>query len=442
MAGQKMAGQRMAVVGERRSYNGDICTIRFIGSIPDWSEPALGVEWDDPARGKHSGELHGVSYFECRIAGSGSFVKASREPDRNQSLDEALCDRYVSRHEISEPHISRSKTLQTVGAEKHLLRTSHVDKLQLVSLAGCCISRFQLAHQLTSLARLDLSNNLFDSIVDLCDILASMNVQSLNLSGNRFVPGGKPVNSVTELDLSRTLLGREETSQVLASFPNTTTLSLASNMLQMWPDIKVQRLDISDNLLCSIPELDLEELNVMGNPLVQMPVMRMHTLFIDTLPGGWADTVKLKCRDLRLGPPFGEQPVFIIGHCASLQAVNGTKITSQERTDAEIYTLRQAASGRHELDADRFAVLSSLYGTPAVRPFSRSILARQLRLAIEGTTFEIVNDAGVQRLIIMASQRLNKPLLGLALSFRGEHIRTGTVGDHFKGGESVELIYT
>lgn len=432
----------MAAVGERRSYNGQVCTIRFVGKIPDWDVTALGLEWDNPSRGKHSGQLHGVSYFECRVPGSGSFVKMSRKSDKKQSLDEALVDRYVSRHEIPEPAISRSKVMQTVGAEKHLLRTSHVDKLLIVSLAGCCISRFELKHQLTSLARLDLSNNLFDSIADLCDGLANMNVESLNLSGNRFRPGGQPVNSVTELDLSRTLLSSEETDQVLASFPNTKTLSLASNMLQLWPATKVQRLDVSDNSLCTIPDLDLVELNVMGNPLVHIPMMKMHTLFIDMLPGGWNDTAKLECRDLRLGPPFGDQPVFIIGHCAYLQTLNGTKITPQERIDAEIYTLRQAASGRHELDAKRFAALLSLHGPPAVSHLSRSIIARRQRIIIEGTVFEIVNDAGVQRLIIMASQRLNKPLLGLALRFRGETIRTGTISDHFIGGESVELIYT
>lgn len=38
----------------------------------------LGVEWDDPHRGKHSGIHEGVEYFSCSVEGSGSFLRHKR----------------------------------------------------------------------------------------------------------------------------------------------------------------------------------------------------------------------------------------------------------------------------------------------------------------------------------------------------------------------------
>lgn len=38
----------------------------------------LGVEWDDPARGKHSGVHEGVQYFSCCVKDSGSFIRPKK----------------------------------------------------------------------------------------------------------------------------------------------------------------------------------------------------------------------------------------------------------------------------------------------------------------------------------------------------------------------------
>lgn len=52
-------------VNQRRSYDGSLCTIRYVGRIEGTSGDWLGVEWDNPTRGKHSGEHNGVRYFTC-----------------------------------------------------------------------------------------------------------------------------------------------------------------------------------------------------------------------------------------------------------------------------------------------------------------------------------------------------------------------------------------
>jgi dynactin complex subunit len=39
--------------------------VRYVGVVADKPGRWLGVEWDDPVRGKHDGTHDGVTYFTC-----------------------------------------------------------------------------------------------------------------------------------------------------------------------------------------------------------------------------------------------------------------------------------------------------------------------------------------------------------------------------------------
>jgi len=52
-------------VGKRLSFDGQFCTVRYYGEVKGTKGEWLGVEWDDPTRGKHSGENGGTRYFNC-----------------------------------------------------------------------------------------------------------------------------------------------------------------------------------------------------------------------------------------------------------------------------------------------------------------------------------------------------------------------------------------
>lgn len=54
-------------IGKRLSYDGRLCTVRYQGEVKGTKGEWLGVEWDDPRRGKHSGEHGGIRYFECKV---------------------------------------------------------------------------------------------------------------------------------------------------------------------------------------------------------------------------------------------------------------------------------------------------------------------------------------------------------------------------------------
>uniref|UniRef100_A0A3B4AD77 Tubulin-specific chaperone E n=1 Tax=Periophthalmus magnuspinnatus TaxID=409849 RepID=A0A3B4AD77_9GOBI len=65
-------------VGRRVSCGGDRATVRYVGPVPPTKGVWLGVEWDNPERGKHDGVHEGVQYFTCSCPGSGSFVRPSK----------------------------------------------------------------------------------------------------------------------------------------------------------------------------------------------------------------------------------------------------------------------------------------------------------------------------------------------------------------------------
>ncbi|PWN54088.1 RNI-like protein [Violaceomyces palustris] len=67
-------------VGQRFSISPDRGTIRFIGRVADLPGTWLGVEWDQPTRGKHEGVAKdGKRYFSVRVPGSASFIRPNQK---------------------------------------------------------------------------------------------------------------------------------------------------------------------------------------------------------------------------------------------------------------------------------------------------------------------------------------------------------------------------
>lgn len=56
-------------IGQRLAFDGTLCTVRYIGPVIGTQKDWLGVEWDDPKRGKHDGEHQGKKYFTCKPLG-------------------------------------------------------------------------------------------------------------------------------------------------------------------------------------------------------------------------------------------------------------------------------------------------------------------------------------------------------------------------------------
>jgi len=53
------------IVGARICLNSHLGTVRFIGQVDNTTGTWIGVEWDDPTRGRHDGCKDGKRYFSC-----------------------------------------------------------------------------------------------------------------------------------------------------------------------------------------------------------------------------------------------------------------------------------------------------------------------------------------------------------------------------------------
>jgi hypothetical protein len=61
-------------VGQRVSFRWELCTVRWIGTLKGRGEKVwIGVEWDNPTRGKNHGSLDGHQYFTCRSSNANTY---------------------------------------------------------------------------------------------------------------------------------------------------------------------------------------------------------------------------------------------------------------------------------------------------------------------------------------------------------------------------------
>ncbi|CBF81726.1 hypothetical protein AN5531.2 [Aspergillus nidulans FGSC A4] len=252
-------------VNQRRSYDGHLCTIRYVGKVDGTSGEWLGVEWDDPTRGKHSGQHNGVRYFRClrNHPTAGSFVRPSRPADSPRSFLEAVREKYASDFEQSrerqarpdaefeEPIRFKSKIAEEVGFDKIRKQLAELEELKIVLLDGLRVAgllaqeasreqveeaRGQIERTCPKIVELDLSWNMLTKWRDVSDICRPLRRLSLlKLNGNRFEPveEGLRFDGIKELHLDDTLLPWEQISRVAAQFPSLTWLSASANQISM-----------------------------------------------------------------------------------------------------------------------------------------------------------------------------------------------------------------
>ncbi|PSN35543.1 hypothetical protein C0J52_27305 [Blattella germanica] len=82
-----------AQVGQRVECNGFYGTVQYMGEVPPTIGVWLGIDWDDPTRGKHDGTHEGVKYFSTRHATSGSFARMGKV-NFGKSCPSAIRNRY------------------------------------------------------------------------------------------------------------------------------------------------------------------------------------------------------------------------------------------------------------------------------------------------------------------------------------------------------------
>lgn len=175
-------------VGQRISFDSVLCTVRYIGPVAGTTGSWLGVEWDDPARGKHDGSHKDVRYFTCfsKVPTAASFVRPTRPADKPQSFVAAVKDKYASEYggdgrgaagaAVAQIVIS-GKVAEEVGFEKIRRQQAQIQDLKFAILDGQRMASARdegepgIEETCPSITQLDLSRNLFEGlrpIVEVC----------------------------------------------------------------------------------------------------------------------------------------------------------------------------------------------------------------------------------------------------------------------------------
>ncbi|KAI0396647.1 hypothetical protein F5Y17DRAFT_75298 [Xylariaceae sp. FL0594] len=240
-------------VGDRVSYDGATCTVRYAGEVAGASGSWLGVEWDDAARGKHDGSHKGVRYFTClsRSATAASFVRPTRPTDRPTSFIGALQDKYASELASTAAIQFSGKVAEEVGFEKIRRKQAQLSELRYVVLdeARICAVYSEGDQPITEtcpkVVELDLSRNLFKKIGTVVAICSELpRLRNLRLNGNRFQgvleddgldQAGVAFQNVEDLALEQTLMTWEETIHVAAKCRTLAALNASANQLLTLP---------------------------------------------------------------------------------------------------------------------------------------------------------------------------------------------------------------
>lgn len=144
--------------------------MRYVGAVGTTPGIWLGVEWDDPSRGRHSGEHEGQWYFRCKwyltletgsaltyraglsqSATAGSFIRPNRPFDQPLSFIQALHKKYAYDTEVApttdggqlvteEPITISGKVVEEVGFEKIRQLLATLYELRIVLLDGGCVA--------------------------------------------------------------------------------------------------------------------------------------------------------------------------------------------------------------------------------------------------------------------------------------------------------------
>ncbi|XP_051676688.1 tubulin-specific chaperone E isoform X2 [Oryctolagus cuniculus] len=288
------------VIGRRVEVNGELATVRFSGIVPPVAGLWLGVEWDNPERGKHDGSHEGTVYFKCRHPTGGSFIRPNKV---NFGIDflTAVKNRYILEDGPEEDGkeqvvVIGNKPVETIGFDSVIKQQSELSKLQDISLRSCAVSgagdKGGIAKACPNIRKIDLSKNLLSSweeVICIADQLQHLEV--LNLSENKLkFPSVSPpltgtFSSLKVLVLNRTGITWAEVLQCASAWPVLEELYLESDniciserptdVLQM-----VKLLDLSSNqsidenqlfLIAYLPRLEQLILSNTGISSIHFP---------------------------------------------------------------------------------------------------------------------------------------------------------------------------
>ncbi|KAK0085825.1 hypothetical protein PV325_004352 [Microctonus aethiopoides] len=372
-------------------HRGNVC---YVGLIDDTNGMWLGIDWDDPSRGKHNGIHGGKEYFKTRHPTSGSFVRPGKVKC-GISCPDSIKDRYglinddlagVDRNNISSlKREINAPFLEMVGFSKVNKKQSTFNQLRVVSLREQLVSNAgapgELAELCPNIEELDISKSLINSWSVIIDIGVELQkLIRLDLSENNLPTKEKFPNlnaaafpCVTQLTMIRMNYDWSDIEWCTSMFPalrilyvafnrvNTiehplansnlaqiVDLSLENNDLDNWDEIiklgELTRLEILNLNANRLDKIRLPSENATGKTYLFPALQQLH--LSKNFISEWRSISELEklnnLRDLK----FRNNPVvdnekpetarqLIIARISKLKLLNNTEIARDERNGAE-----------------------------------------------------------------------------------------------------------
>nr|XP_054485556.1 tubulin-specific chaperone E isoform X3 [Agelaius phoeniceus] len=182
-------------LGRRVACGTDYGTVRYVGSVSPTAGIWLGMEWDDPQRGKHDGSYEGTQYFKCRHPKGGSFIRPNKA---NFGVDflTAVKDRYGLNDNqdvqcgAGNTVVFGTKTVEFVGMDSVAEQQRQLNKLVNISVRECAVSHAgqeeEISRTCANMRHINLSKNLISSWETVVAIASQVqNLETLNVSENK-----------------------------------------------------------------------------------------------------------------------------------------------------------------------------------------------------------------------------------------------------------------
>ncbi|KAG2061531.1 RNI-like protein [Suillus hirtellus] len=415
----------LAAIGSRIYLpSGYFGTVKYFGPIDGTAGLWLGVEWDDPTRGKHDGIKDGKRYFNCRVPHSGSFIRPSSACYGYPFL-QALKNKYVeavhgtaSQEKIVLGSSNGAIEVEAVDLDKIRGKFSNLERLREVSLDNEMVSTGNNPGEILStcpnVRGLDLSATLVSSWDVVAMITTELHqLERLALNRNRLTPPSShlPASAwlrLSELQLNGTWISWEEFTSIAILMPqlrmvelgyngltslshakistvlgNIEILNFDSNKLEDWqhiseamkPCTSLQRLILSSNGIERIPPRESHPSHLQGLKVLSLSSNKLHnSRDIDQLYE-WCpnlETLSLAKNSLsEVSDVSRSARQQVIAKIPSLRVLDATAISTKERSDSELFYLSFVAKTVLGHDEDKlkehpqWKTLCMKHGRPA-----------------------------------------------------------------------------
>ncbi|KAG5673552.1 hypothetical protein PVAND_003592 [Polypedilum vanderplanki] len=262
-------------LGARVRVGQDVGTIKYIGIVEGHEGTWIGVEWDDPSRGRHNGTVNGHYYFETKYPKSGSLIR-SEKIEKFETLENAIRERYLPPEQqsyINDQLLNETRDalsapfMKVIGMEKIRERQSKLKFIEELTISNSTINEAGKLPELDSLRSICLQSSCIATWKVVHDIASQIpSLRNIDLSYNRLLM----INQVEPLKFetldtlilnSCQLSNWDDVLNIARMIPNLREFALKQNNIKHITDKssevfqKLEVLILAENEICDFNEI-------------------------------------------------------------------------------------------------------------------------------------------------------------------------------------------